>query len=63
MPEIKAYDVVYLDSANKEPPFEVTWFYHSMEEAKEQAETENERLRTRGGRYWVFVLREREMKT
>lgn len=56
MPEIKAYDVVILDSWGIEKPFEVTWFYYSMEEAQEHADEENKRPRHK-----VKILREREL--
>lgn len=58
MPEIKAYDVVILDKEGIELPFEVTWFYYSMEGAKEHADEENRRLT----RHRVEILRERELK-
>ena len=56
MQELKAYDVVIVDSWGIERDFEVTWFYHSMEEAQEHADEENKRPRHK-----VKILRERDL--
>lgn len=58
MQELKAYDVVILDTEGEELPFEVTWFYYSMEGAQEHADEENQRLT----RHRVEILRERKLK-
>lgn len=58
MPGTKAIDVEFIDLEGVELPFEATWFYPSIEEAREHAEELNRQM----NRHQVRVIRERELK-